>query len=167
MQCKANAKQTGEQCKRHAASGREVCSIHGGKSTGPNEPNVATNAVTHGAFADLAAEQIQDSAFGAISSEPDLDVEMRIARYKLYRLLDSSVIQNIVAGFNVEQIEADEFTKITGITALISEIRKLSKEMQAGGQDDPLAKLVRDWEQGMRSEGTLGDHSNSTPEHTP
>jgi len=32
MQCAAKAKQSGEQCKRHAVVGREVCAIHGGKS---------------------------------------------------------------------------------------------------------------------------------------
>lgn len=147
MQCKSRAKQTGEQCKRHAKPGKEVCHIHGGASTGPVDQSGNANAVTHGAFADLAAEQIQDSAFGAISAEPDLDVEMRVARYKLYRLLDSSVIQNIVAGYEVERIEADEFTKITGITALISEIRKLSKEMQSTDSGD----AVRDFLSGVET----------------
>lgn len=32
MQCKAKSKQSGQQCKRHAAPGRDVCAIHGGKT---------------------------------------------------------------------------------------------------------------------------------------
>jgi hypothetical protein len=32
MQCKAKSKQSGQQCKRHAVPGRDVCAIHGGKT---------------------------------------------------------------------------------------------------------------------------------------
>jgi len=32
MRCAAKSKQSGEQCKRHATPGRNVCVIHGGKS---------------------------------------------------------------------------------------------------------------------------------------
>jgi hypothetical protein len=32
MQCKAKSKQSGQQCKRHAVPGREVCPMHGGKT---------------------------------------------------------------------------------------------------------------------------------------
>lgn len=39
MRCKAKSKQSGEQCKRHAVPGKEVCAIHGGKSlAGPLSP---------------------------------------------------------------------------------------------------------------------------------
>lgn len=116
--------------------------MHGATAGAPRE-NV--NAVTHGAFADLAAHQIGDSLFGAISSDPSLEAEMRIARYKLLRLLEPSLIQNIVAGYNVEQIEADELTKITGMTHLLSEIRKLAKEMQSTDSAD----AVRDFLSGV------------------
>ncbi len=34
MQCKAQAKQTGNQCRRYAMIGKEVCMMHGGKSRG-------------------------------------------------------------------------------------------------------------------------------------
>jgi hypothetical protein len=32
--CKAKSKQSGQQCKNFAIKGKQVCSIHGGKSTG-------------------------------------------------------------------------------------------------------------------------------------
>jgi hypothetical protein len=34
MRCTAKSKQSGEQCKRHAVPGRNVCAMHGGKSPG-------------------------------------------------------------------------------------------------------------------------------------
>lgn len=40
MQCTAKSKQSGEQCKRHAVPGKQVCVIHGGKSrSGTAHPN--------------------------------------------------------------------------------------------------------------------------------
>jgi len=40
MRCKARSKRSGEQCKKAAMQGREVCHVHGGKSpTGIASPN--------------------------------------------------------------------------------------------------------------------------------
>lgn len=147
MQCKANAKQTGEQCKRHAASGREVCAIHGGKSTGPSDQAGNDNAVAHGAYSTVMAQQINDSVFGAISPDPGLETEMRIARYKLWRLLEPEILQNISGGAGVETVKADEFAKATGAALLISEIRKLSKDMQSTDSSD----AVRDFLSGVET----------------
>ncbi len=36
--CQAKAKSTGEQCGNPAMSGKRVCWIHGGRSTGPRTP---------------------------------------------------------------------------------------------------------------------------------
>jgi len=36
-QCKAKSKQAGRQCHNLAVKGKEVCYIHGGKSTGPKD----------------------------------------------------------------------------------------------------------------------------------
>jgi hypothetical protein len=38
MQCQAQAKSTRQQCRRPATTGRRVCKLHGGKSTGPKTP---------------------------------------------------------------------------------------------------------------------------------
>jgi hypothetical protein len=35
VQCQATAKSTRQQCRRPATSGKRVCKLHGGKSTGP------------------------------------------------------------------------------------------------------------------------------------
>lgn len=37
-QCQAKAKSTQKQCRRPATSGKRVCKLHGGKSTGPKTP---------------------------------------------------------------------------------------------------------------------------------
>jgi len=36
-QCKAKSKQAGRQCRNLAVKGKDVCYIHGGKSTGPKD----------------------------------------------------------------------------------------------------------------------------------
>ena len=35
LQCHARSKRTGEQCKAPAMKGKQVCKVHGGRSTGP------------------------------------------------------------------------------------------------------------------------------------
>ena len=37
-QCQAKAKSTQQQCRRPALSGKRVCKLHGGRSTGPRTP---------------------------------------------------------------------------------------------------------------------------------
>lgn len=37
-QCQAKAKSTQQQCRRPATTGRRVCKLHGGRSTGPRTP---------------------------------------------------------------------------------------------------------------------------------
>lgn len=38
VQCQAEAKSTRQQCRRPATSGKRMCKLHGGHSTGPNTP---------------------------------------------------------------------------------------------------------------------------------
>ncbi len=168
MRCKAKSKRSGERCKNHAVGGYEVCRVHGANPSnrggGPRPNN--RNAVKHGAYETLMRERLpegQRAAFDAVPTSTGLDAELRILRFKMLRLL-GDVEQNVVAGFSVERILADEPTKITGLVQLAGEIRKLVKEMKEhGGEDDPLAALVRDWEAGMRSEGAL-DADRPQPE---
>ena len=51
-QCQAMAKSTRQQCRRPATSGRQVCKLHGGRSTGPRSPEgrqrCATAKTVHG-----------------------------------------------------------------------------------------------------------------------
>lgn len=50
MRCTARSKQSGEQCKRHAVNGRNVCSIHGGKTP----RGVASPHFKHGQYSRYA-----------------------------------------------------------------------------------------------------------------
>ena len=51
-QCQAKAKSTQQQCRRPATTGRRVCKLHGGGSTGPRTPegrqHCATAKTIHG-----------------------------------------------------------------------------------------------------------------------
>ena len=130
MRCTAKAKTTGEQCKNAPVTGYEVCRMHGVNRGTPSN----SHAVTHGAYETLMRERLPEgerAAFDAVSTEATLVAELRILRYKMLRLL-GDVDQNVVAGFNVQSIKADEPTKISGIVSLADSIRKMVKDMQGG-----------------------------------
>ncbi len=81
--CGAKTRAGGE-CKAPAmANGR--CRVHGGASTGPNTPNTALNAVTHGFYSDalLPEERLlwERAPIGSV------DDEIRLAKVKLHRLV--------------------------------------------------------------------------------
>ena len=154
MRCKSNSKRSGDRCKNNAVRGKEVCRMHGAAAGAPSG-NV--NAATHGAYETLMRERLGEServAFDAVPVDPVLSGELRILRYKLLRLI-GEVDQNVHGKDVTWTVKADAFEKARGIALVAGEIRKLVKEMQGGGEDDPLAALVKDWEEGMRSEGQL------------
>ena len=162
--CTAKAKTTGERCRNAPVTGTTVCRMHGANRGTPGN----SHAVKHGAYETLMREQLpedQRTAFDAVPIETGLAAELRILRFKLLRLV-GDVTQNMVAGFDIHRIKADEPTKAAAIAHLVGEIRKVVKEMrEEGSADDPLAALVKDWEEGMRSEGKL-DANRPQPQTT-
>lgn len=73
-QCQALAKSTRQQCLRPATSGKQVCKLHGGKSTGPRTPEgrqrCAQARTTHGQeTASMRLERSLSSARLAILEE--------------------------------------------------------------------------------------------------
>lgn len=67
MRCSAKSKQSGEQCKRHTAVGRTVCSIHGGKTPRGNLlPQTTTGRYSRDLPTRLA------SRYAEAVSDPDL-----------------------------------------------------------------------------------------------
>ena len=51
QQCTAKSKRSGKQCNNYPMNGKNVCRMHGGKSTGPPKDN--QNALIHGAYSSL------------------------------------------------------------------------------------------------------------------
>ena len=118
------------------------CKLHGGASNGAPEGN--QNAVKHGAYSAIIRERLspdEQEVFDRIPTSSDLEGELRINRFKLLRLLEG-LDQNLVAGFTIRKIEADELTKIEGIVKLTDSIRKLTKDMQGTDADDPLVEFL-------------------------
>lgn len=132
-------KRSGGFCRQPAGWGTEhvgsgKCKLHAGASTGPKDQTGNRNAVTHGIYETLMRERLPEEeriAFDQVPVETALEAELRVLRYKLLRLLDN-VDQNLVVGFNIETIKADEFTKVNGIVQLADAIRKVVKEMKSG-----------------------------------
>lgn len=132
-------KKNGEPCGQaagwgtaHAGTGK--CKMHGGASTGPKNPNTRRNAVKHGAYETLMRERLPEAEraiFDAVSVEPALAAELRIVRYKILRLI-GEVSQNVHGKAGTWTVKADDFEKGRGIALLVSEARKLVKEMQGG-----------------------------------
>ncbi|MFP5213070.1 MAG: HGGxSTG domain-containing protein [Acidobacteriota bacterium] len=84
-QCRAKSKRSGERCKRYAVPGKCVCCIHGGKSTGPKEPNCQNNAITHGIYSDAIRED-EKPLWDRIPLG-SIDDEIRLAKLQLRRAL--------------------------------------------------------------------------------
>lgn len=160
MRCKSYARTTGEQCRNAPVTGYEVCRMHGAnKENTGGAPEGNGNAVTHGAYETLMRERLPEeerAAFDAVTVDPSLQAALRIVRYKILRLI-GAIDVNVHGKDSTWQVKADDIEKGRALAYLVDAERKLVKEMQGGGEDDPLAAMVRDWEEGMRSEGALED----------
>ena len=67
MQCQAKSKQSGQQCRRHAVPGRNVCAIHGGKTP----RGIASPQHVHGRYSKSLPTQLA-ATYEAIRSDPEL-----------------------------------------------------------------------------------------------
>ena len=142
QKCGAKAKSTGEPCQLPAGFGTDHvgegrCKFHGGCNTGPKDNTGNKNARKHGAYETIIRDQLDDEEeeiFDEVSSDKNLDEELRILRYKLIRLLDppEREIYDKDRGEKVS-LEVSEPEKNKGTAILIKEIRKIIK--QAGGTE--------------------------------
>lgn len=84
MRCKAKSKRSGDQCKKDAVQGYEVCHIHGGKSLrSVDHPNYK-----HGLYDRYAPTKIKDKVSGFMDADPlDLTSELALARALLAQFL--------------------------------------------------------------------------------
>lgn len=96
---------SGEPCKRAPVKGKTRCKLHGGASTGPNEPNTRDNAATHGIYRQHLTDDEQ-SVYDEIRLG-EVDHELRVARIQLARALAA---QRAADG----QAELDEITDNEG-----------------------------------------------------
>lgn len=168
MRCTAKAKSTGEQCRRSAKRGYNVCRVHGANASNPGgAPKGSTNALKHGAYQTLLRERLPEeerAAFDAVSVDPSLVDELRVLRYKYARLL-GQVSQNVHGKDKSWQVKADDFEKARALAIIAAEIRKIVKEMRDLGEADPLVEdVVRDWEEGMIADGVLDAESPGSRE---
>jgi len=99
-QCKAKSKRSGERCRRAAITGKEVCYIHGGMSTGPKNPHI-----THGLYSKhVPADWLNDYEY--FKSDPnltDLTADIAIARTVRARFFKN---METVKNLSAEMIEA-------------------------------------------------------------
>lgn len=134
----------------HVGSGK--CKLHGGASTGPKDLSNNKNAVKHGVYETLIREHLPEDereAFDRVSVDSDLEAELRVNRFKMLRLM-GEVEQNLVAGFDVKRIKADDLAKIDAIVKLSDNIRKLVKDMQ-GDVDTETSKMVDSFMSGVQT----------------
>jgi hypothetical protein len=75
MQCTATSKQTKQQCKRHAAPGRTVCNIHGGKTP----QGVAAPSYTHGRYSKVIPARLAERYSDGLSDPQLLELREEIA----------------------------------------------------------------------------------------
>ena len=68
MQCTAQSKRSGQQCRRHATPGRGVCHIHGGKSLA----GIASPSLVTGAYSKYLLPQRLRARYQAAVDDPAL-----------------------------------------------------------------------------------------------
>lgn len=83
MRCKAKSKQSGQQCKRHAVAGKEVCSIHGGKSLA----GIAAPAFKDGKHSKFMPARLQGRYNELLSDKKLLQLRSEVA------LMDTRITQ--------------------------------------------------------------------------
>lgn len=130
MQCQAKSKQSGEQCKRHAVPGRNVCAIHGGKSlSGVESPTFKTGRWAKHAPTKLL-EIIEDTQGDEtlLSVRDDIGLLDALIALKLQRLLDKD--GNPAGGENIDTWKE--------VKKQIKEARKAYKNSDYGRLEDSL-----------------------------
>lgn len=154
-QCKAKAKSTGKQCGNGAMAGFAVCRMHGANKKNPGgAPKKNRHAQKHGTYGTLIRDALSEEdrvVYDAIDAQASLANELRVLRFKLWKLV-GDVEQNVHGKDKSWVIKADDFEKGRAIAYLAGEIRKITKEMQSGSEDDPLLALVEDWKAGMEAD---------------
>lgn len=75
MQCKAKSKRSGEQCKKSAVEGYEVCEIHGGKTP----RGIASPHFKHGRYSKDIPARLAERYLEAISDPDLLSLDAEIA----------------------------------------------------------------------------------------
>jgi len=79
-QCTATSRSTGQQCRRMATPGHQVCYWHGSQSTGPKTPEgkarSSVNALKHGAFAHRILDEEERRQFDALVEQLQADLDL-------------------------------------------------------------------------------------------
>lgn len=122
MRCKAKSKQSGQQCKKHAVPGYEVCEIHGGKTPrGMNSPHWkhGNNSI----YRDYLPDGIKSKVEAFENADPlDLTHELAVTRALL-----ADFLSRFVTGTNLDAISisiaSDLVDRINKTVATISKIK--------------------------------------------
>jgi hypothetical protein len=75
MQCTARSKRSGEQCKRHAVPGRNVCAMHGGKTPG----GIASPHFKSGRYSKHLPERLMERYQQALHDDDLLNLRHEVA----------------------------------------------------------------------------------------
>lgn len=126
MQCAAKSKRTGEQCRKHATPGRDVCHIHGGKSPRGNK---ASN-FKHGRHSSYLPDHLAQAYHAALEDQKLTDVGEEIA---LVDALIADSLSTLQAGNNAQfWSEVGDHIKSARL-AIVKEVdlKRLNKSLDA------------------------------------
>lgn len=146
----------GTPCRRPAGGGTDHvgtgrCKLHGGRGGAPPGSNIGNkHARKHGLYETVIRDRLapeEQAVFDSVPADVDLANELRILRFKLVRLLDDverEVVIGTPMGAEKVKLKVDEVTKAYAIEKLVDGIRKLVKDMQGVGADDPLLRFAEE-----------------------
>lgn len=108
--CSGTSKQSGQRCKNNASPGKDVCHIHGGKSTGapPEKLQGNDNAVTHGIYNSGFTDDELKSLDEIQQMRGSLDAEADLSRITTNRILNHLNAKGTKDGLAVVEVRQED-----------------------------------------------------------
>jgi hypothetical protein len=142
MQCNAKAKSSGEQCRRRAVAGRNVCTVHGGKTPrGPAHPNYK-----HGKHSKVLPAHMREGYERAITDEElvSLRAELAVIDARVRDLLKRADAGDSGKRWKELQAQMKRVDTCRPEEQLL-ELDTLSTMIRAGTAEASVWHEIRDW----------------------
>lgn len=132
MRCTAKSKQSGEQCKRHAVPGRNVCAMHGGKSPG----GLGSATLKSGKYSKYLPQGLAAKYAAAVTDPEILALNNEIA------LVDARAME-LLDGLNSGEATATLWNKLQKAAAELDAAQRAGDAVKLAMALNDMLELIR------------------------
>lgn len=132
MRCTAKSKQSGEQCKRHAVPGRNVCAMHGGKSPG----GLGSATLKSGKYSKYLPQGLAEK-YGAAVTDPEI-----LALNNEIALVDARAME-LLDGLNSGEATATLWNKLQKAAAELDAAQRAGDAVKLAMALNDMLELIR------------------------